>query len=77
MTRHLSAALGILPLGTLRLPKQILPLLINACSSPADSLHVYRAYYGYLHRASASCSRASHPDCPIRTVNTSLPGRLT
>lgn len=49
VTRPLSTPLGLRPLGTLRPLEQILSLLIDAGFSPADALHVYRAYYGYLY----------------------------
>jgi AcrR family transcriptional regulator len=49
VTRPLSTPLGLRPLGTLRPLEQILSLLIGAGLSPADALHVYRAYYGFLY----------------------------
>ena len=49
VTRPLSSPLGLRPLGTLRPLEQILSLLIGAGFSPADALHVYRAYYGFLY----------------------------
>lgn len=49
VTRPLSTPLGLRPLGTLRPLEQILALLIEAGFSPADALHVYRAYYGFLY----------------------------
>ena len=49
VTRPLSTPLGLRPLGTLRPLEQILSLLIDAGFSPADALHVYRAYYGFLY----------------------------
>lgn len=49
VTRPLSTPLGLRPLGTLRPLEQILSLLIEAGFTPADALHVYRAYYGYLY----------------------------
>lgn len=49
VTRPLSTPLGLRPLGTLRPLEQILALLIHAGFAPADALHVYRAYYGYLY----------------------------
>ena len=49
VTRPLSTPLGLRPLGTLRPLEQILALLIAAGFSPADALHVYRAYYGFLY----------------------------
>ncbi|MCX6499147.1 MAG: TetR/AcrR family transcriptional regulator C-terminal domain-containing protein [Arthrobacter sp.] len=49
VTRPLSTPLGLRPLGTLRPLEQILALLIDAGFAPADALHVYRAYYGYLY----------------------------
>lgn len=49
VTRPLSTPLGLRPLGTLRPPEQILALLIDAGFTPADALHVYRTYYGFLY----------------------------
>ncbi|WP_324643353.1 TetR/AcrR family transcriptional regulator C-terminal domain-containing protein [Pseudarthrobacter sp. LT1] len=49
VTRPLSTPLGLRPLGTLRPLEQILSLLGAAGFSPADALHVYRAYYGFLY----------------------------
>ncbi len=49
VTRPLSTPLGLRPLGTLRPLEHILALLIKAGFAPADALHVYRAYYGYLY----------------------------
>jgi hypothetical protein len=41
--------LGLRPVGTLRPLEQILSLLSRAGFAPADALHVYRAYYGFLY----------------------------
>jgi hypothetical protein len=41
--------LGLRPLGTVRPLEQILALLSDAGFAPADALHVYRAYYGFLY----------------------------
>jgi AcrR family transcriptional regulator len=49
VTRPLSTPLGLRPLGTLRPLEQILDLLAAAGFEPADALHVYRAYYGFLY----------------------------
>ena len=49
VTRPLSTPLGLRPLGTLRPLEQILDLLVAAGFEPADALHVYRAYYGFLY----------------------------
>lgn len=49
VTRPLSTPLGLRPLGTLRPLEQILSLLAAAGFEPADALHVYRAYYGFLY----------------------------
>jgi len=49
VTRPLSTPLGLRPLGTLRPLEQILSLLVAAGFKPADALHVYRAYYGFLY----------------------------
>jgi AcrR family transcriptional regulator len=49
VTRPLSTPLGLRPLGTLRPLEQILSLLVAAGFEPADALHVYRVYYGFLY----------------------------
>jgi AcrR family transcriptional regulator len=49
VTRPLSTPLGLRPLGTLRPLESILAVLITAGFAPADALHVYRAYYGFLY----------------------------
>jgi AcrR family transcriptional regulator len=49
VTRPLATPLGLRPPGTLRPLEQILSLLIAAGFGPADALHVYRAYYGFLY----------------------------
>jgi AcrR family transcriptional regulator len=49
VTRPLSTPLGLRPLGTLRPLESILALLVRAGFAPADALHVYRAYYGFLY----------------------------
>ncbi|MGH3886263.1 MAG: TetR/AcrR family transcriptional regulator C-terminal domain-containing protein [Pseudonocardiaceae bacterium] len=49
VTRLLSTPLGLRPLGTLRPLEQLLALLIGAGFAPADALHVYRAYFGFLY----------------------------
>lgn len=49
VTRPLSTPLGLRPLGTLRPLENILDLLVRAGFAPADALHVYRAYYGFLY----------------------------
>ena len=49
VTRPLSTPLGLRPLGTLRPLEQILTLLASAGFQPADALHVYRAYYGFIY----------------------------
>jgi AcrR family transcriptional regulator len=49
VTRPLSTPLGLRPLGTLRPLEQILSLLAEAGFGAEDSLHVYRAYYGFLY----------------------------
>lgn len=49
VTRPLSTPLGLRPLGTLRPLESILALLVDAGFAPADALHVYRAYYGFLY----------------------------
>lgn len=49
VTRPLSTPLGLRPLGTLRPLEQMLGMLIGAGFSSSDALHVYRAYFGFLH----------------------------
>ncbi|MCC3274496.1 MULTISPECIES: TetR/AcrR family transcriptional regulator C-terminal domain-containing protein [unclassified Arthrobacter] len=49
VTRPLSIPLGLRPLGTLRPLEEILALLTRAGFTPADALHVYRAYYGFVY----------------------------
>lgn len=49
VTRPLATPLGLRPLGTLRPLEQILSLLVAAGFEPADALHVYRAFYGFLY----------------------------
>jgi AcrR family transcriptional regulator len=49
VTRPLGTPLGLRPLGTLRPLEQLLGLLIRAGFAPADALHVYRAFFGFLH----------------------------
>ncbi|MHC6592044.1 TetR/AcrR family transcriptional regulator C-terminal domain-containing protein [Arthrobacter sp. C152] len=49
VTRPLSTPLGLRPLGTLRPLEHILSLLVAAGFRPADALHVYRAFYGFLY----------------------------
>jgi AcrR family transcriptional regulator len=49
VTSPLSTPLGLRPHGTLRPVELILSLLIEAGFPPADALHVYRAYYGFLY----------------------------
>ncbi|MHA7154339.1 TetR/AcrR family transcriptional regulator C-terminal domain-containing protein [Arthrobacter sp. TMN-50] len=48
VTRPLSTPLGLRPLGALRPLEQILAVFSDAGFRPADALHAYRAYYGYL-----------------------------
>jgi AcrR family transcriptional regulator len=49
VTRPLSTPLGLRPPGTLRPLERLLGLLTEAGFAPADALHVYRAYFGFLH----------------------------
>jgi AcrR family transcriptional regulator len=49
VTRPLSTPLGLRPVGTLRPLEQLLGLLIGAGFTPDDALHVYRAFFGFLH----------------------------
>ncbi len=49
VTRPLATPLGLRPLGTLRPLEVLLDLLVDAGFSPADALHVYRAYFGFLY----------------------------
>jgi AcrR family transcriptional regulator len=48
VTRPPMTPLGLRPLGTLRPLERILELLTKAGFPPADALHVYRAYFGFL-----------------------------
>lgn len=48
VTRPPMTPLGLRPLGTLRPLERILELLTNAGFPPADALHVYRTYFGFL-----------------------------
>lgn len=48
VTRPPMTPLGLRPLGTLRPLERILGLLTNAGFPPADALHVYRTYFGFL-----------------------------
>lgn len=48
VTRPPMTPLGLRPLGTLRPLERILELLASAGFPPADSLHVYRTYFGFL-----------------------------
>lgn len=48
VTRPLSTPMGLRPLGALRPLEQILAVLSSAGFEPADALHAYRAYYGFL-----------------------------
>jgi AcrR family transcriptional regulator len=49
VTRPLATPLGLRPPGTLRPLEQALDLLIGAGFAPADALHVYRAFFGFLY----------------------------
>ncbi len=49
VTGALSTPLGLRPAGTLKPLEQILGILIDAGFTPADALHVYRAFYGFLY----------------------------
>ncbi|GAB3570932.1 TetR/AcrR family transcriptional regulator C-terminal domain-containing protein [Arthrobacter alkaliphilus] len=49
VTGPLSTPLGLRPAGTLRPLEQILGILIGAGFAPADALHIYRAFYGFLY----------------------------
>lgn len=49
VTGPLSTPLGMRPAGTLRPLEQILRILIGAGFAPADALHIYRAFYGFLY----------------------------
>lgn len=48
VTRQLSTPLGLRPLGMLRPQELIVELLVNAGFAPAEALHAYRTYYGFL-----------------------------
>jgi len=49
VTRQLSSPLGQRPPATLRPLEDFLELLIRAGFSPADALHAYRLFFGFLH----------------------------
>jgi len=49
VTRPLATPLGLRPLGTLRPLENILTLLTRAGFAPPDALHVYQAFFGFLH----------------------------
>jgi AcrR family transcriptional regulator len=49
VTRPLATPLGLRPPGTLRPLEAILSLLTRAGFSGPDSLHIYRALFGFLH----------------------------
>ncbi|MBD8063406.1 TetR/AcrR family transcriptional regulator C-terminal domain-containing protein [Oceanitalea stevensii] len=49
VTRPLATPLGLRPPGTLRPLEMLLGLLTSAGFSPADALHVYRAFFGLLY----------------------------
>ncbi|WP_120521565.1 TetR/AcrR family transcriptional regulator C-terminal domain-containing protein [Arthrobacter celericrescens] len=49
VTGPLSTPLGLRPAGTLRPLEQVLGTLIRAGFVPADALHIYRAFYGFLY----------------------------
>jgi AcrR family transcriptional regulator len=49
VTGPLSTPLGLRPAGTLKPLEQVLGTLISAGFTPADALHVYRAFYGFLY----------------------------
>lgn len=49
VTGPLSTPLGLRPAGTLRPLEQILAILIGAGFAPADALHIYRAFYGFIY----------------------------
>lgn len=48
VTRPPMTPLGLRPLGTLRPLERMLELLTDAGFPPADALHVYRTYFGFL-----------------------------
>ena len=49
VTGPLSTPLGLRPAGTLKPLEQILGILIRAGFGPADALHVYRTFHGFLY----------------------------
>ena len=49
VTRPLTSPLGQRPPATLRPLEDFLELLIRAGFSPADALHAYRLFFGFLH----------------------------
>ena len=48
VTRPLATPLGLRPAGTLRALEEILDLFVAAGFSPADALHAYRLFIGFL-----------------------------
>ncbi|WP_084725667.1 TetR/AcrR family transcriptional regulator C-terminal domain-containing protein [Streptacidiphilus melanogenes] len=48
-TRPLATPLALRPRGTLRPLEDVLDLLTRAGFSGADALHIYRAFFGFLH----------------------------
>ena len=49
VTRPLATPLGLRPQGTLRPLEEVLTLLTRAGFTGSDSLHIYRALFGFLH----------------------------
>lgn len=49
VTRPLATPLGLRPLGTLRPLEDLLILLTRAGFSGSEALHIYRAFFGFLH----------------------------
>lgn len=49
VTGPFSTPLGLRPAGALKRLERILGVLIRAGFEPADALHVYRAFYGFLY----------------------------
>ena len=49
VTRPVATPLGLRPAGTLQPLEDILDLLTRAGFTPADALHAYRLFFGFLH----------------------------
>lgn len=65
-TRPEATPLGLRPSSTMRLLEDFLQLLIQAGFTPADALHAYRLYFGFLN-GHALAERQEHADKPEET----------